>query len=161
MKNWFEVDRQGLARLLERKGKEFVLFELIQNGWDEAGVTKVSVSLEHQGRNRAVLAVEDDAREGFRDLSHAFTLFADSAKKTNPEQRGRFNLDEKLVLAICDEVTIRTTKGGIRFDAEGRHSLRIRQRVGSRITQALSPHARRPWVSAKPLPDATLTSYSL
>ena len=55
MKNWFEVDKQGLARLLERKGKEFVLFELIQNGCDEAGVTKVSVSLEHQGRNRAVL----------------------------------------------------------------------------------------------------------
>jgi hypothetical protein len=133
MKNWFEVDKQGLARLLERKGKEFVLFELIQNRWDEAGVTKVSVSLEYQGRNRAALAVEDDAKEGFRDLSHAFTLFADSAKKTNPEQRGRFNLGEKLVLAISDEVTVRTTKGGIRFDAEGRHSLRVRQPVGSRI----------------------------
>jgi hypothetical protein len=66
-------------------------------------------------------------------LTHAFTLFADSAKKANPEQRGRFNLGEKLVLAISDEVTIRTTKGGIRFDAEGRHSLRVRQPVGSRI----------------------------
>jgi hypothetical protein len=124
MKNWFEVDRQGLARILERKGKEFVLYELIQNAWDEPGVTKVSVSLGHRGRNRALLVVEDDAPEGFKDLSHAFTLFADSAKKANPEQRGRFNLGEKLVLAISDEVTIRTTKGGIRFDAEGRHSLR-------------------------------------
>jgi hypothetical protein len=127
------VDKQGLARLLERKGKEFVLFELIQNGWDEAGVTKVTVSLEHHGRNRAVLVVEDDAPEGFRDLSHAFTLFADSAKKADPEQRGRFNLGEKLVLAISDEVTIRTTQGNIRFDAKGRHSLRVRQPVGSRI----------------------------
>src|SRR5690349_17135775 len=50
MKNWFEVDRQGLAQILERKGKEFALFELIQNGWDEPGVTKVTVSLEHRGR---------------------------------------------------------------------------------------------------------------
>jgi hypothetical protein len=133
MKNWFSVDKQGLARLLERKGKEFVLFELIQNGWDEAGVTKVGVSLEYQGRNRAVLVVEDDARDGFKDLSHSFTLFADSAKKTNPEQRGRFNLGEKLVLAVSDEVTICTTNGGIRFDAEGRHKLRVRQPVGSRI----------------------------
>jgi hypothetical protein len=133
MKNWFEVDKQGLARLLERKGKEFVLFELIQNGWDEPGVTKVSVSLDYQGQNWALLAVEDDAREGLGDLSHAFTLFADSAKKTNPEQRGRFNLGEKLVLAVSDEVTIRTTKGGIRFDTEGRHSLRVRQPVGSRV----------------------------
>ena len=70
------------------------------------------MSFEHQGRNKALLVVEDDAPEGFKDLSHAFTLFADSAKKINPEQRGRFNLGEKLVLAISDEVTIRTSKGG-------------------------------------------------
>ena len=133
MKNWFEVDKHGLARILERKGKEFVLFELVQNAWDELGVTKVSAALEYRGRNRALLVVEDDAPEGFHDLSHAFTLFADSAKKSNPQQRGRFNFGEKLVLAISDEVTIRTTKGGIRFDADGRHTLRTRQPVGSRI----------------------------
>ncbi len=133
MKNWFEVDKHGLAKILERKGKEFVVFELIQNSWDEPGVTKVVVSLEYQGRNKAKLVVEDDAPEGFKDLAHAFTLFADSAKKANPEQRGRFNLGEKLVLAISDEVTIRTTKGAIRFDAEGRHHLRSRQAVGSRV----------------------------
>ena len=133
IKHWFEVDKHGLARILERKGKEFVLFELVQNAWDEPGVTKVSATLEYRGRNRAVLLVEDDAPEGFRDLSHAFTLFAESAKKSNPQQRGRFNFGEKLVLAISDEVTIRTTKGGIRFDADGRHTLRTRQSVGSRI----------------------------
>src|SRR6187401_1293124 len=103
MKNWFDVDKQGLAKILERKGKEFALFELIQNTWDEPGVTKVSVTLDYQGRNKARLMVEDDAPEGFKDLSHAFTLFADSAKKTNPEQRGRFNLGEKLVLPIPDQ----------------------------------------------------------
>src|SRR5437773_8449600 len=133
MRSWFEVDKQGLAQILERKGKEFALFELVQNGWDEPGVTKVSVTLESQGRNRARLVVEDDAPEGFKDLSHAFTLFADSAKKTNPEQRGRFNVGEKLVLAISDEVTISTTRGGVRFDAQGRRWLRSRQSVGSRI----------------------------
>ena len=91
------------------------------------------MELEHQGRNQALLVVEDDAPEGFKDLSHAFTLFAASAKKANPEQRGRFNLGEKLVLAISDEVTISTTQGSIRFDAQGRHRLRTRQPVGSRI----------------------------
>src|SRR2546429_2681653 len=40
MNNWFEVDKQGLARILERKGKEFALFELIQNAWDERGDRK-------------------------------------------------------------------------------------------------------------------------
>ena len=46
MRNWFEVDKLGLAQILERKGKEFALFELVQNAWDEPGVTKVSVALE-------------------------------------------------------------------------------------------------------------------
>jgi len=133
MRHWFEVDKLGLAQLLERRGKEFALFELVQNAWNEPGVTKVTVSLDHQGRNRALLVVEDDAPEGFKDLSHAFTLFAASAKKANPEQRGRFNLGEKLVWAISDEVTISTTQGSIRFDAQGRHRLRTRQPVGSRI----------------------------
>lgn len=132
MKNWLEVDRQGLAQILERKGKEFALFELAQNAFDEPGVTKINVTLAAQGRNRARLVVEDDAPAGFKDLSHAFTLFAESAKKSNPEQRGRFNLGEKLVLAISDEVTIRTTQGCIRFDAHGRHWSRTRQPVGSR-----------------------------
>ncbi|MGP8053207.1 MAG: hypothetical protein ACLQAH_05245 [Limisphaerales bacterium] len=109
------------------------MFELIQNSWDEPGVTTVTASLEYRGRNKVRLVVEDDAPEGFKDLAHAFTLFADSAKKSNPQQRGRFNLGEKLVLAISDEVTITTTKGSIRFDAEGRHHLRQRQAVGSRI----------------------------
>lgn len=130
---WFDVDKQGLARILERKGKEFALFELIQNAWDEPGVTTVNVTLERLGRNLACLVVEDDAPEGFKDLSHAFTLFADSAKKANPEQRGRFNLGEKLVLAISDEVTIRTSRGGLRFDESGRHTLRTGQPVGSRV----------------------------
>jgi hypothetical protein len=89
MKNWFEVDKQGLAKILERKGKEFVVFELIQNSWDEPGVTGVTVSLEYEGRNKARLVVEDDAPEGFKDLAHAFTLFADSAKKAIHEHHCR------------------------------------------------------------------------
>src|ERR1051325_3842621 len=130
---WFAVDKQGLAKILERKGKEFALLELIQNAWDEPGVSKVTASLDYRGRNRALLVVEDDAPEGFKDLSHAFTLFAESGKKSNPEQRGRFNLGEKLVLALCDEVTIQTTQGGLRFEGKHRHALRAKRTVGSRI----------------------------
>lgn len=45
MKNWFEVNKQGLAKILERKGREFALFELILNGRDEPGVTRVTAYL--------------------------------------------------------------------------------------------------------------------
>jgi len=120
MNNWFEVDKEGLARLLERRGKHFAVLELLQNAWDQ-NVTQVSVRLEPiDGRPRAWLQVEDDDPEGFKDLSHVFTLFADSNKKADPGKRGRFNLGEKLVLAICDQATISTTKGTIHFEASAR-----------------------------------------
>jgi|SRR5271166_119705 len=42
--NWFEVDKKGLGKLLARKGKKFILFELLQNAWDENS-TLVRVTL--------------------------------------------------------------------------------------------------------------------
>jgi hypothetical protein len=120
-KEWFTVDRAGLAKILRRKGIEFAVFELIQNSWDEKSVTSVDVTLEPEAeRNYAKLTITDDAPEGFSDLAFAYTLFAESAKKQSAEQRGRFNLGEKLVLALCKWATITTTKGRVTFDGEGR-----------------------------------------
>jgi hypothetical protein len=70
------------------------------------------------GQDVADLTVEDDAPEGFHDLTHAYTLFVPSKKRNNPEARGQFNLGEKLVLSVCDEARISTTKGTVIFDAE-------------------------------------------
>ena len=77
---WFDVDKAGLAKLLSRKGREFIVFELVQNAWDEKA-NEVRVTLERvAGTKYAQLTVEDDNPEGFVDLSHAFTLFAESTK---------------------------------------------------------------------------------
>jgi hypothetical protein len=121
LSNWFELDRTGLSKILQRKGIEFAIFELVQNAWDERGVTQVDVELQADGqRGRCTLIVRDDAPDGFADLRHAYTLFAESKKKDNPEQRGRFNLGEKLVLSLCDWASIATTTGTIVFGAGGR-----------------------------------------
>ncbi len=130
--HWFEVDKQGLARLLERKGKAFALFELIQNAWDTRS-TEVNVTLSRiSGTRRVRLAVEDDNPEGFGNyLSHAFTLFADSSKKRDAQARGRFNLGEKLVLALCDEAEIASTKGSVMFTDAGRINRRTKRERGS------------------------------
>jgi hypothetical protein len=134
MPDWFAVDRAGLAALLERRGKGFVLLELIQNAWDEKTST-VSISLTPiPGRPAARLIVEDDSPEGFADLTHAFTLFAPSTKLAQAEKRGRFNLGEKLVLSLCLWAEIISTKGGYRFDDEGRHTLRRNRDAGSLFT---------------------------
>ena len=43
--SWFEVDRDGLRQLLEGRDKSFVVRELVQNAWDEPGVTRCDVTL--------------------------------------------------------------------------------------------------------------------
>ena len=120
-KQWFDLDRAGLSKQAEEHGKGRLIGELVQNALDEAGVTQIGMSLALvPGRPLAELTVEDDSPEGFRDLAHAYTLFAESYKRGNPEQRGQYNFGEKLVLAVCEEASISTTKGTVAFSEEGR-----------------------------------------
>jgi hypothetical protein len=120
-KQWFDIDRAGLSKLLERRGIEFAVFELIQNAWDEAGVARVEVSLQPANKHGySMLTVEDNSTDGFSDLRHAYTMFAESGKKVDAEKRGRFNIGEKLVLSLCKWAIIITTKGTVVFDNDGR-----------------------------------------
>ncbi len=133
-KQWFDVDKAGLGKQAEQHGKGRLVGELIQNALDESGVTQIAVTLTLvPGRPLADLAVEDDSPEGFRDLAHAYTLFAESYKRTNPEQRGQYNFGEKLVLAVCESASISTTKGTVVFDPdEGRvEKPRLKRERGS------------------------------
>ncbi|MET0602948.1 MAG: hypothetical protein ABW167_13270 [Baekduia sp.] len=131
----FVVDKKGLAKLLERKGKDFAVVELVQNAWDE-DTTQVDIMLERVEPldDLWMLVVEDDNPEGFKDLAHAYTLFAESAKKGDATKRGRFNLGEKLVIAICETATIATTKGKIIFEGDERKMTAAKRKAGSVFT---------------------------
>lgn len=134
---WFTVDRKGLSKLMAGKPKDFVLYELLQNAWDE-NVTTVAMTLERiAGTPNVRLVVEDDSPDGFADLTHAYSMFAESAKKGVANRRGRYNAGEKLALSLASEATILSTKGGVRFDADGRHLLRKRRAVGSQVSVVL------------------------
>lgn len=141
--HWFAVDKDGLRKLIEQHGKGRLIAELVQNALDEK-VTTVTIRLTPQpGRPVAELSIEDDAPEGFRNLEHAYTLFAESYKKAAPEKRGRFNLGEKLVLAMCQEATIVTTTGTVIFDAAGqRHTKPRSKRDRGSLLQAKLPMTR-------------------
>ncbi len=131
MSNWFDVDKAGLAKLVASKPRAFIVYELLQNAWDQK-VTRVDVTLEPvAGTRNAQIIVADDDPDGFADLRDAYTLFAESRKKGNAEQRGRFNLGEKLVLALAKAAYIETTTGSVRFDEQGRHASRQRRDAGS------------------------------
>ena len=128
-KQWFDVDKAGLGKQAEQQSKGRLIGELVQNALDEAGVTQIAVTLVPvPGRPLAELTVEDDSPEGFRDLAHAYTLFAESYKRGNPLQRGQFNLGEKMVLAVCESASISTTKGTVVFDPDEGRTERPRQK---------------------------------
>lgn len=135
--HWFAVDKVGLGKLIERRGKHWVLAELLQNAWDAPGTTRVDVRIDAvAGAPYADIAVTDDSPDGFADLDHAFTLFAESAKKGNPALRGRFNLGEKLVLALAETASLHTTTGSVTFDPHGRHVNRRRRRDAGSVFEA-------------------------
>src|ERR1700722_11534592 len=126
---WFDVDKAGLGKQAEEQSKGRLIGELVQNALDEAGVTRIDVTLALvPGRPLADLTVEDDSPEGFCDLAHAYTLFAASYKRGNPEQRGQFNVGEKMVIAVCECASIASTKGTVIFDPNGGRIEKPRQK---------------------------------
>lgn len=154
--NWFDVDKQGLAKLLEARGKGFAVLELLQNAWDQ-NVTRVDVSLlPVAGQPLVEVTVQDDDPDGFANLAHAFTLFAESEKKADPTRRGRFNLGEKLVLACCKSATIHTTSGTVVFDETGRHVYPRRKRNAGSVFTGLMRMTREELDEAVALVHRTL-----
>jgi hypothetical protein len=118
--SWLEIDIVGLRRTLERKGKAWAIFELVQNSWD-TDATQVDVTLTKPNKNgMSTLTCRDNAPDGYRDLSEAHTLFGSSSKKADPTKRGRFNAGEKFVLVMCESAKVTSTTGQIAFLANGK-----------------------------------------
>lgn len=121
---WFEIDKAGLGKLIERHKKGRLLAELIQNALDE-DVSGVEVSITPlPNKPLAEIVVIDDSPEGFRNLADSYTLFAESYKKSDPKKRGRFNFGEKLVLSLCREASLCTTTGTVVFKGNGDRKMR-------------------------------------
>lgn len=132
--HWIEVDKEGLAAQLERRGKSFVLLELYQNAVDEDTSVVTMEVFRSPTRGYHTVCVVDNSPDGFSDLRHAWTMFAKSPKAKNPEKRGRFDVGEKLVLALCREASIASTTGTVIFDDEGRHHYPRRKReIGTEV----------------------------
>jgi hypothetical protein len=120
--SWLEVDKNGLKQTLKRKGVSWAILELAQNSWDEDS-TRVDISLTTPINGKSTLVCKDNAPKGYADLNTSFVMFAPSYKKADAEKRGRFNIGEKLVLALCHEASIKSTSGQVLFEANGKRRM--------------------------------------
>jgi hypothetical protein len=124
-KDWFAVDREGLALQATERGPARVLLELVSNAFDEDDCTTLTIDidrrepLEGPGSDYVDLRVVDDSPAGFRNLADAFTLFARSYKRDDVEKRGQFNLGEKWFLALCRDASLHTTTGHVSWTIKG------------------------------------------
>ena len=81
-----------------------------------------------------MLTCVDNSPEGYRDLSTAHTMFAESYKKNDPTKRGRFNVGEKHVLALCEEASITSTTGQVIFNRDRTRTIGTKKtKVGSQF----------------------------
>ncbi len=138
---WFSTSRHGLQKQAKERGAPTVFIELVSNALDErdSGMTTVNIEIAPiECRPLAKVVVDDNSPVGFRDLSHAYTIFAESYKRGNPELRGQFNFGEKLFLSLCKTATISTTTGTVTFDDQGRSEHPRKKRdSGTRIEAVL------------------------
>jgi hypothetical protein len=143
-KNWLEIDMVGMRKSTAVFGSGPLIYELVQNGWD-TNATEVRITLEKQpGRPYANLVVVDNDPDGFKDLKHAFTLYAESEKKWDPEKRGVWNLGEKLVLCRCEDAQIESTKGTVIFSkTQGRKMSRKRREFGTCFSASIRMNAEQ------------------
>ena len=81
MSKWFDVSKSGLKKIQSEKNKFFIIQELVSNAFDE-NISFVDIELSQIKNSRHwELFVGDDSPDGFKDLTHAYTLFAESYKK--------------------------------------------------------------------------------
>lgn len=135
--DWFSVDKEGLADSIEEPAR--LPLELWQNAVDE-NVTKVDISLQPIEGRRGVahLVVIDDSPEGFFDLTESYKLYAKSKKRNDPTKRGRMNIGEKRVLALCTQAKIVSTTGTVEFKEDGsRSTTKVATKAGTEFNAVI------------------------
>lgn len=137
--NWFDIDKAGMAKIFGKTPKSRLLTELVSNVWDTGDATKADITVQRVDPERAMLRVVDDSPGGFLILAHAYTLYAESTRKKDPTKRGRFNRGEKIVLSMCDEATITTTKATIIFNSNGRSIDESRKTEAGTVFEGIIP----------------------
>jgi uncharacterized protein (DUF2384 family) len=114
----FDIDTEGFKIQMSEMEPYRIVQEIVANSFDEISVTEIEVTLSLDG-DCFVVSVSDNGK-GFRSIKDVFTLFRNSYKRKNVQQRGRFNLGEKEVMAVAIDGFIRSRDWKVEFYANKR-----------------------------------------
>ena len=109
----FEIDTEGFKIQMSEMEPYRIVQEIIANSFDEPSVTEINCYLRHD-RSYFTMSIQDNGK-GFRSIKDVFTLFRNSYKRKNVQQRGRFNLGEKEVMAVAYDGFIRSRDWKVEF----------------------------------------------
>lgn len=137
----FAVSAAGMRALHADRPPWTLIKELIQNSWDEAPhATECRVSLTPAAGGGVLVVVTDDG-PGFADIKDAWTLMGDTAKRSDPRKRGRFNLGEKEIISAARAATVETVGYTVDFPPLGGRFVSSNDRAaGVRVTCEMEWH---------------------
>ena len=138
MENRFEVSTAGMKELHAGRPLWSLVKELVSNVWDEEStICKVTVRPSNNGNITKPIecidiTVEDNAG-GFKDVDDAYTLMAPTAKRTNSNVRGRFNIGEKEIISVAVRAEVETVGTTVYFPEGGGRELTSNDRTNGTV----------------------------
>ncbi len=134
----FEIDTKGFKEQMSEMKPFRLVQEIVSNSFDEKSVRKIVVTLRESGRrkNHYAVSVSDDG-DGFIDYRDVFTLYKHSYKRSNPEQRGRFNLGEKQFFAVAETGQVWTGYWFVEFDGDTRKVKKEKRKFKGTLVSAV------------------------
>lgn len=115
----FEIDTEGFKTQMTEMKLWRLIQEIISNSFDEKAVLVIGCDIFQNKKGQIVVDIEDNGN-GFRDEKDIYTLFKDSYKRVNKNQRGRWNLGEKQFFARAVSGFVKTRKTFIEFENDTR-----------------------------------------
>lgn len=129
----FAVSAEGMVELNKDRFERLV-YELIQNVFDEDSANYAAVSVYHYVNVGARIVVKDDGL-GFANPQNMWEIYGENPKRRIPVKRGLFNLGEKQAVSAAVEAKIVTVGYTVEFPASGgRVVRRNRRKRGTEVT---------------------------
>lgn len=128
----FEIDTEGFKTQMSEMKLWRLIQEIISNSFDEKAVTKISCDIHENDKFQVVVDIVDNGT-GFRDEKDIYTMFKDSYKRVNKNQRGRYNLGEKQFFARALSGWVKTRTTLVEFQDDTRTISEIPEFKGAKI----------------------------